>query len=51
MYGLAQQGVIIGSLIQISCLIAIVAISVLKPWGRRLVKQSKQIEQVVSSNG
>lgn len=49
-YLFAQQGVIIGGLLQTTCLLIIVAISVLKPWGRRFAKQSKQIEQTVSSN-
>lgn len=50
LYRFHQQGVIIGGAIQTACLLAIVAISIVKPWGRRLVKQSKDIEEVVSSN-
>ncbi|MEO1068349.1 MAG: hypothetical protein AAFW95_04430 [Cyanobacteria bacterium J06638_6] len=38
LYMLDRQGVIWGGLIQTICLFAIVAISVLKPWGRRPTK-------------
>lgn len=41
LYVLDQQRVIVGGLIQTSCLFAIIAISVLKPWGRRLMQSSK----------
>jgi hypothetical protein len=49
LYLLNRQGVIIGGAIQTACLLAIIAISVLKPWGRRLIKQPKELKEVVSS--
>lgn len=39
------RGVLIGSLIQIFFLFVIIAISTLKPWGRRLIKQSKEMQE------
>lgn len=45
LYVFDQRGVIIGGLIQTACLLAVVAISVLKPWGRRLMKQGKATEE------
>jgi hypothetical protein len=50
LYVFDQQGVIAGGSIQTACLLAIIAISVLKPWGRRLLKEPKNIKEVVSSN-
>ncbi|RCJ21488.1 hypothetical protein A6S26_23825 [Nostoc sp. ATCC 43529] len=47
LYLFHRQGVIVGGLIQISCLLAIIAISVLKPWGRQLSKQPKEMEEVI----
>ncbi|MBD2355178.1 hypothetical protein H6G41_11190 [Tolypothrix sp. FACHB-123] len=41
-YSFDVQGVLIGSLFQILLLVVIIAISVLKPWGRRAVKEKKQ---------
>jgi hypothetical protein len=46
LYVLDRQGVIVGGSIQTACLLAIIAISVLKPWGRRLIKQPKEIQEV-----
>lgn len=40
-YVFDAKGVLIGSVFQISFLFAIIAISTLKPWGRRVVKQPK----------
>jgi hypothetical protein len=37
LYLFDRQGVIIGGLVQTACVLAIVAISVVKPWGRRLL--------------
>lgn len=48
LYVLDQQRVIIGGLLQTACLLAIIAISVLKPWGRRLLKQSKETQESVT---
>ncbi|MBW4474300.1 MAG: hypothetical protein KME45_28575 [Stenomitos rutilans HA7619-LM2] len=43
------RGVLIGSLIQISFLFIIIAISTLKPWGRRLFKQPQKTHEQKSS--
>jgi hypothetical protein len=44
------KGVLIGCTVQVLCLVVIIAISVLKPWGRRNVKIKGQSE-AISSNG
>ncbi|MEO0373838.1 MAG: hypothetical protein AAF329_04270 [Cyanobacteria bacterium P01_A01_bin.17] len=36
------RGVLIGTLVQVLCLVAIISISVLKPWGRRQVGKREQ---------
>ncbi len=41
LYIFDQKGVIIGGIIQTFCVLAIVAISVLKPWGRRNLKKEE----------
>ncbi len=41
LYVFDQRGVILGGAIQTACLLATIAISVLKPWGRRPVKPSQ----------
>ncbi|WP_414529763.1 hypothetical protein [Nodularia chucula] len=41
-YGFDSRGVLIGSLIQVIFLVVIIGISVLKPWGRRPIKEKKQ---------
>jgi hypothetical protein len=40
LYLFDRQGVILGGLIQTICVVAIVVISFLKPWGRRALKES-----------
>lgn len=50
LYAFDQQAVIIGGIVQISCLLAIIAISVLKPWGRRMMKSHSRKELVSSSS-
>jgi hypothetical protein len=42
-YWFDAEGVLIGSLIQISFLFVIIAISTLKPWGRRLIENSSKV--------
>lgn len=49
LYAFDRQAVLIGAIAQTSCLLAIIAISVLKPWGRRMLK-SQIREQPASSN-
>ncbi len=50
LYMFDQQAVLIGAIVQTFCILAIIGISVLKPWGRRNVKSRSQGE-AVSSNG
>ena len=50
LYVFDRSGVIIGAVIQTSCLLAIVAISFLKPWGKRDTKNQNQSNSVSSSN-
>jgi len=50
LYMFDQQAVLIGAIVQTFCILAIIGISVLKPWGRRNVKSRNQGE-AVSSNG
>lgn len=40
-YAFDVKGVLIGTLIQALCLVVIIGISVLKPWGRRSAKQTE----------
>ncbi len=42
-YSFDAQGVLIGTVIQVVFLIFIISISVLKPWGRRPLKEQKQV--------
>jgi hypothetical protein len=48
LYLFDRQGVIIGGLVQTTCVLAIVVISVVKPWGRRFTQSSVTSE--TSSN-
>ncbi|BAZ22676.1 hypothetical protein NIES4073_35630 [Kalymmatonema gypsitolerans NIES-4073] len=48
LYVFDQNGVLVGAIIQTSCVLAIIGISVLKPWGRRNIK--KQEKQPVASS-
>jgi hypothetical protein len=49
LYVFDQNGVLVGAIIQTSCVLAIIGISVLKPWGRRNIK--KQDKQPAASSG
>ena len=42
LYVFDQKGVLIGAIIQTSCLLFIIAISFVKPWGKRNVKTQKK---------
>ncbi len=42
-YGFDAKGVLIGTIIQVLVLCSIIAISVLKPWGRRPTKEKNQV--------
>jgi uncharacterized membrane protein len=44
LYVFDQRGVMIGGAVQAACLLGIVAISVIKPWGRRVGKSSPKLE-------
>jgi hypothetical protein len=48
LYVFDQNAVLVGAIIQTLCILAIIGISVLKPWGRRNIK--KQEKQPVASN-
>lgn len=41
-YSFDARGVLVGTLVQVFSLLLIIGISVLKPWGRRLVQEKKQ---------
>lgn len=48
LYVLDQQRVIIGGLIQTGSLLFLIVISVLKPWGRRLIQSSKEASETAT---
>lgn len=41
-YSFDTRGVLIGSVIQFLCLVFIIGISVIKPWGRRTIKEKQE---------
>lgn len=47
LYMFDQKAVLVGAIIQTICLLAIISISVLKPWGRRKIKTQEQEEPVI----
>ncbi|WP_414585470.1 hypothetical protein [Scytonema sp. PCC 10023] len=49
LYVFDQNAVLVGAIIQTSCVLVIIGISVLKPWGRRNIK--KQEKQPAASSG
>ncbi|MBD2775766.1 hypothetical protein ICL16_27835 [Iningainema sp. BLCCT55] len=49
LYMFDVRGVLIGTLVQVLCLLAIIGISFLKPWGRRLVKEQSQAKSVTAN--
>lgn len=49
LYVFDQKGVLVGAIIQTFCLLSIIGISVLKPWGRRKIKAQQQVESASSS--
>jgi hypothetical protein len=48
LYVIDRQGVMWGGLMQTTCLVAIVIISIVKPWGRRLLNQTQTAESGAS---
>ncbi|MDZ8053447.1 MAG: hypothetical protein RMX68_013930 [Aulosira sp. ZfuVER01] len=42
LYAFDIKGVLIGGAVQNICILSIIAISVLKPWGRRIIKSPEQ---------
>jgi hypothetical protein len=54
LYMFDLKAVLVGAIIQTSCVLGIIIISVLKPWGRRIVKKEQKKEEqkeAVTSNG
>ncbi len=50
LYMFDRQAMIIAGTIQTLCVLAIIAISVLKPWGRRNIKKQEQKETVTANS-
>lgn len=50
LYVFDQNAVLVGAIIQTSCVLAIIGISVLKPWGRRNIKKQEQKQPVASNS-
>ena len=49
LYTFDAKGVLIGTVVQVVCLLVIIAISLLKPWGRRIVKEQAQTKSAPTS--
>ncbi|NEQ23962.1 MAG: hypothetical protein F6K28_33500 [Microcoleus sp. SIO2G3] len=49
LYVIDQKTLLVGAIVQSICLLAIICISVLKPWGRRSMKSQGQDEPVASN--
>lgn len=45
-YSFDAKGVLIGTIVQVVCLMVIIAVSLLKPWGRRIVKEQSQTKSI-----
>ncbi|MER3495155.1 MAG: hypothetical protein C4323_25050 [Mastigocladus sp. ERB_26_2] len=50
LYVFDQKAIIVGAIIQTASILAIIAISVLKPWGRRNIQKQEPKEAVVSGS-
>lgn len=50
LYVFDQKAVLIGAIIQTSCVLGIIWVSVLKPWGRRNIKKQEKEQPVVSGS-
>ncbi|MBV8887914.1 MAG: hypothetical protein JO235_28500 [Chroococcidiopsidaceae cyanobacterium CP_BM_RX_35] len=49
LYMFDAKGVFIGTIMQTLCLLVIIAVSLLKPWGKRLVKEQNAVKPMISS--
>jgi hypothetical protein len=49
LYSFDAEGVLIGTIMQVVCLMVIITISLLKPWGRRIVQEQTQTKSVSAS--
>lgn len=49
LYTFDAKGVLIGTVMQVACLLVIIAVSLLKPWGRRIVKEQDQTKSAPTS--
>lgn len=49
LYSFDAKGVLIGTVVQVTCLVVIIAISLLKPWGRRALKEQGQAKSATAS--
>lgn len=49
LYSFDAQGVLIGTIVQVVCLVVIIAISLLKPWGRRVLKEQGKAKSATAS--
>lgn len=49
LYMFDVKGVVIGTLAQVLCLLVIIGISFIKPWGRRPTKEQGQAESAIAS--
>lgn len=50
LYTFDAKGVLIGTVVQVCCLLVIIAISFLKPWGRRSVKAQDSARSATASS-
>jgi hypothetical protein len=50
LYLFDARGVIVGTVAQVSCLVVIIAISLLKPWGRRSMKEQNSGRSATASS-
>lgn len=49
LYHFDAKGVLIGTVVQVVCLVAVIVISLLKPWGRRVLKEQGQSKSAIAS--
>lgn len=45
-YSFDAKGVLIGTAVQVICLVVIIVVSLLKPWGKRIVKEPSQTKSI-----
>lgn len=49
LYSFDAKGVLIGAVVQVVCLVVIITISLLKPWGRRALKEQEKANSAIIS--